>query len=340
MKSLIAAVVLSTACTSAGVGASDDTTAWGDGYGTPGNPVPQAADKGPYAVESRIDLTVEAVLPAQAELVVATLRDFSTNPAHALITLADQAGVPAVATLYSVIPGVIKDKLEGWVGDEINKVKIAGRPITAYAGDIAALADTAFSQFAVDSSLVLAPTGAKHTLTAVDFTPAGLDVKLAISGLAGDILTQTPPVTLAEGGAFGLGDEHFGLNYGEYAWQAVNAVVKAELGTDVHDTLSNALNCPQLAHAVAAKCVLGVCVGHETELAQICQGGLDALVDQVHARFSAMRFDVLHFATGTARLVDDDQDGVADRIVDGTWDAELNLGMGLRHAPATFAGSR
>jgi len=86
--------------------------------------------------------------------------------------------------------------------------------------------------------------------------------------------------------------------------------------------------------------VLGVCVGHETELAQICQGGLDALVDQVHARFSAMRFDVLHFATGTARLVDDDQDGVADRIVDGTWDAELNLGMGLRHAPATFAGSR
>jgi hypothetical protein len=116
--------------------------------------------------------------------------------------------------------------------------------------------------------------------------------------------------------------------------------VKAEFGTDIHDTLSKALNCPHLAAAVANNCILGVCVGHTSELTSVCQGGLDALVDGLHDQLASLRFDVLHFAAGQARLVDDDHDGVADRIVDGTWTAEMNLGMGLRHTPATFTATR
>jgi hypothetical protein len=341
MKSLLAALLLATACTSSGTGTGGDpSNPWGDGTGTPDNPIPQAPDKGPYAVETKIDLTVEAILPAQAELVVATLRDFSTNPAHALITAASNAGVPALGTLYGLIPGALKSQLEGWINGEINKVKIAGQPLTTYAGDVATLADTALTQFAVDSTLGLAPSGATQTLTAIDFSPAGIDVKFAIPGLVGDLLTQTPSVTLGAAGALGIGDEHFGLNYGEYAWQGINLAVKAEFGTDIHDTVSKALNCPHIAQAVANQCILGVCVGHATELTSVCQGGLDALVDGVHSQFSALRFDVLHFAAGQAHLVDDDQDGVADRIVDGSWTAEMNLGMGLRHTPATFTGTR
>lgn len=342
MKLAIASVLLAACASSPSSGPGDQgggtDNPWGDG--TQDNPVPQSPDKGPYAVQSKVDLTIEAILPQQAEAVVAALRDFSTNPAHALITLADQAGVPAVAALYNAIPGVLKDKLEGWVDDEINKVKIAGKPITAYAGDIAALADTALSNFALDSSFLLTPNQATHTLTMLDLSPTGLDIKVPFTGLAADILTQTPDVTLNEGGNLDIGDEHFGLNYGEYAWQGINAVVKANLGTDIRDTLSNAINCPHLAQVVSDKCVLGVCVGHESELQSICQGGVDALVDGVHAKFSALRIDVFHFAEGNTRLVDDDGDGVADRMADGKWEAEMNLGLGLRHTPATFVGSR
>jgi hypothetical protein len=117
-------------------------------------------------------------------------------------------------------------------------------------------------------------------------------------------------------------------------------VSTAAFGGDVRATLGKAINCPALAHTIAGKCVLGVCVGHETQLASICTGGLDALVDQAHARLAAFRLDVFRFIDGAARLVDDDQDGVADRIVDGTWNAEMNLGLGLRKAPATFAATR
>jgi hypothetical protein len=72
----------------------------------------------------------------------------------------------------------------------------------------------------------------------------------------------------------------------------------------------------------------------------VCNGGLDAIVDFTHDRMAAMRLEVFHFASGNARLVDDDGDGYGDRIVDGVWAAEMNLGLGLRKAPATFTGER
>lgn len=339
MKRFLAAAIL-TATAACGTNGPGDGDGYGSGLGTPENPVPQSADKGPYAVASRVDFTVEAVLPAQAELVVVTLRAFADNPARTLVTVADQAGVPAVKTLYDAIPSIIRDQLEGWINNEINKIKINGMTLPQYAGEMAALAETALTQFELDSTLAIQPGTATHTLTALDFSPAGIDVKLPIPGLAADILTQHPTVTVGDGGAFTLGDQHFGLEYGEYAWLGINMASTQLFGADIRSTFGKAVNCPALAHTIATKCVLNVCVGHETELKAICEGGLDAMVDTVHDRLAAMRADVFRFISGSARLVDDDQDGVADRIVDGTWDGEMNLGMGLRKAPATFTATR
>jgi hypothetical protein len=332
---LLAACLLAAACGTSGPGGD------GSGLGTPANPVPQGADKGAYQVTTKVDLTVEAVLPPQAELVVQTLRDFSKNPAHTLIDLAGQEGVPAVATLYDALPSQLTDKLEGWINTEVEKVEINGVPITTWAGDFAGVADTAFSQFNVDSSLAIDSDSATHTLTMLDFTPTGvLNVQIPISGLASDILTQHPSIVVNEGGAFAMGDQAFGLLFGEYAWNAVNAACKAEFGGDIRTTLGNAVNCAAVAHTIANKCVLGVCVGHESLVNEVCEGGLDAMVNVMHDRFAQLNLEALHYASGAAQLVDDDGDGVADRIVNGTWDAEMNLGLGLRHTPATFTATR
>ena len=326
-------------CLIAGCGVSVSGSGDTDGpVGTPEDPVP--ATTGPYQIVNRVDFTVESVLPAQAELVVSTLRALSTNPAHALITIADQAGVPAVGVLYGLIPGVIKDRLEGWINDEIAKVKINGTPITEYAGQIAALADTALTHFAVDSELMIHGETATHRITALDLSPTGLDVTLPIGGLAGDLLTQEPDVFVAQAGSVMLGEQHFGLNYGEYAWQGLEAASRAVFGDGVRASLGHAINCPNLAHNIAGKCVLAVCVGHQPELTSICEGGLDAIVRFAHDRMAAMRLEALHLASGQATLVDDDGDGVGDRITGGTWQAELNLGLSLRHTPASFTGGR
>ena len=331
---LIASLALLVGC---GTSPSAEDGANEDG-GTPENPVPYKS--GPYLVQTSVDFTIEAILPPQIETAVVFLRLFSTNPARALFDLAEQKGVPAVGIIRTALPGALEDKLEDWINGEIAKVKVAGRPVTEYAGQLAALAEIALSEFAVESELAIDGDTATHRLSALDLRPAGIDFRLGIGGFAGDILTQTPTISTSEGGAIGFSAQHFGLNYGEYAWQGLEYLSQQAFGGTIREALGQAVNCAALAKTISDKCVLGACVGHETELRDVCNGGLDALVDFTHDRIAAFRLEVLHFASGNARLVDDDADGYGDRIVDGIWQAELNIGLGLRHAPATFEGAR
>ena len=340
MQRLLAVTLLAAAC-----GTSTTTPGQPGGPGEPGqgtqqDPVPQPAEAGPYLMTTKIDLTVEAILPAQAEDVVVVLREFSMNPAHAIIDAATLAGVPAIGAIYNALPDFITSKLEGWINGEIEKIQIAGKPITEWAGDIAALADTALSQFAVDSTLAVEGTTSTHTLTDIDFSPAGIDFKLPLDALPAELRTQQPTITVGAAGALAIGEQHFGLNYGDYAWTALNGEVATLFGGDLRTTLGHAIDCAAIAHTVASKCVLGVCVGHESDLDSMCTGGLDGLVNILHDQFTMLDQDALELATGTATLVDDDGDGVADRITSGTWDAQMNLGMGLRHTPATFTATR
>jgi hypothetical protein len=339
MRNAILLSMLLAACGTSATTGGDGSGDWGDGFGTPENPVP--AKTGPYTVVNKVDITIEQIVPAQVELVVSTLRAFSTNPAQALISIADQAGVPYASTIYSLIPSPIRGSFEGWINTEVAKAKINGTPITQYAGDIAKLFEYALTDFSVDSQMVLEPgMQVSHTLTALDLRPAGVDFVLPISGLASDILTQHPTIELSEGGAIVFGEQHFGLNYGEFVWQAIEGFSQATFGGGIRATLGTAVNCPAIAHTVATKCVLGVCVGHETEIKDVCEGGLTAIVDLVHDRIVSHRIEALHFASGGARLVDDDGDGVGDQIVEGQWDAEMNFGLGLRHTNASFDGKR
>ena len=332
-SAVVASIALCAACgTTPGDGGENE-----DG-GTPENPVPDKS--APYKVQTHVDFTIEAILPPQIETAVQLLRLFSTNPARAIFDLAEMKGVPAVGLIRTALPGVLEDKIEGWINDEIEKIRIDGKPITAYAGQLAALAEIALSEFALESELTINGTTSSHTLTALDLRPTGIDFRLPIGGLAGDILTQTPTLAFSEGGALGLSAQHFGLNYGEYAWQGMEYASTQLFGGGIRTTLGNAINCAGLAKTISDKCVLAACVGHETELRAICNGGLDALVDFSHDRVAAMRLEVFHFASGNARLVDDDSDGYGDRIIDGVWQAEMNLGLGLRKAPATFEGAR
>ena len=312
----IALAFLLTGCVAMPASNDDDTT-----VPTPPKPVAQGA----YDVHSSIDLTAELVLPQTAANVVVTLRDFSTNPAHTMLTLATEAGVPAIDDL----PSYVEEKLEGWINAEIAKVTLDGTPITEVAGSIAGLAETSLSKLELDSKLDIAAN--THTLQQVDLPAFGTSYAIAV--------TETATCS-SSAGVLSIGDHTYGLAYGEYIWKAMNEHMVATYGVDLRGALGAAVNCPSLAATVAAKCVWGYCVGHEAELTAICEAGLDEVVERVHDKLAEQRFDAMHFITGTATLVDGDKDGVAEALAAGTWDAELNAGQGLRHAPATFIGTR
>jgi len=307
-----------------------------NGSGTPDAPVPTS--QGAYHVKNHVDVSVEVFLPDQVEGVVTTLRTFSTNPGKALLELPGQAGVPAVGTLLDAVPGPLKDKLEDWINGYIDPISIGGVKLTDAAGLIAMLAETALTNVDLDSDLTIDGATATQTFTQLDLSPAGIDATLPLD-VPTDLRSATTTAAV-ESGTLTLGDEHFGFEYGTYAWVAVNQASTSLFGADIRTTLGNAVNCGHLADTISNKCVLGVCVGHKDLIDGACEAGLDFVVDQMKDKFESINLDVVHFASGSAALVDDSGDGIADRIDQGTWDAEINGGQGLRHVPATFTGAR
>lgn len=291
----------------------------------PSGPAPVAS--GTYHVESRIDITVDALLPQPAEDMVVAARSFSQNPAHTMIELADAAGVPAVGTLRDVLPSYVMGKLEGWMNDEINKLTLGGVPVTQIAAEIAALGETSLTDASVTSTLEINGTSATHRLTAIEV----VGTTIPLGAFPSDIVGATTSAT-SSNGTLTLGDHRFGLAYGEYAWQALEAACTKEYGAGLRATLGTAVDCPSLASKVANKCVLGVCVGHTAELTSICEAGLDEVVTYMHDQFADLRFDAVHFAAGSATI------GTTG-LTNGVWTAEINAGQGLRHVPATFSAT-
>jgi len=315
--------------------AGDDDGSSSTSQPTPASPVASGA----YQVTSTVEITIEALLPEPAANLVETMRDFSANPARTMFDVAEDAGVPAVDTIRAALPSYLEDKLEGWINTEVAKMTVDGVPVTQLAATIVAYAETSLSTVAVESELTIAGDTASHRLTALDLSPAGLDVKLSLDAVPSDIVTATAPTSSSKG-TLTIGDHLFSVSYGEYAWQALEAKLTADHGAGIRATLGAAVNCPLIASRVASKCVLGVCIGHAAELTSICERGLDEVVDRAHAKLATFRFDAFHVETGHATMVDITKDGVADRLDNGVWTAEINAGQGLRHAPATFTAAR
>ena len=71
------------------------------------------------------------------------------------------------------------------------------------------------------------------------------------------------------------------------------------------------------------------------DILTVCQSGMTTLVDRLRDGLSPVVLDDLHFTHGTAHLVDDNQDGIADEIV-GTWEAETTVGTGMHASEIAF----
>lgn len=295
----------------------------------PAPPAPQPVPGGTYQVDSQLDLTVESVLPEPAAQLVVTLRDFSTQPAHTLLDLSEEAGVPAVAELRAALPDALESRLEGWIDEEIAKLKVNEIPITTLAGGIAYLSETTLTRLSLQSELVLGDGRATHRLKTVS-TFAG---PLPLGELPDEVVSASAAMTATPSFLI-LGDHQLGIAYGTYVWMAMEQFSTVFGGAPLRTALGTTVNCPALAATIAGKCFLGVCVGHAVALTQICERGLDEVVDRAHAKVTSIRFTALRLA-GRAVPQDNNLD-----LLSGDWTARLDVGMGLRPAPATFSATR
>lgn len=302
----------------------------------PAQPAVDPVPDGTYSLRSEYDVTAEAVLPEPAYELVITLRSFSTAPGATLLDVAEDAGVPAVGTIRDALPSTLENKLVGWIDDQLAKLTIDGVPVTQIANELAALAETVLTRFAIDSELTIDGTTATHRLERIDFAPAGVDVSLSLADLPSELSTRTASCTV-DHATLSIGDHGYGLPFGLHAWAAFETAVVDRFGKSPRALLGDAIDCPAVADAVAGKCVLALCVGHRAELTAICERGLDEVVGAVQRRIEGLAFEAIHLQQGRATLVDADRDGRFDTIPGGTWTAQIDASQGLRPVPATFA---
>jgi hypothetical protein len=316
----LTAAVLSTACS------ADDTEAL----------PPSTIAAGRFAVSTHVDVPASALLPPAADEALAVLTGLHDAPGETLIRVLDDAGVPIVGTVFDSLPGVLQDRVTGWMDDYLRSTVFADESVMTHLDGIAAAARTTLGSFELDSDLVVDPdAGSQHQLRTIRFRVDGNP--LAFSLPDSELVTATCSSTSQVDGTLTIGAHGFGLAYGEYADRALDAALVARYGTDLRGTLDQLIDCDALAASVAHRCSLGVCVGHEADLAELCTSGLDEAARQVHAKLRSLRADALRLDAGEATLVDEaPADGVAEALAEGVWQARVDFGQGLRAVTATF----
>ncbi|MBN2576708.1 MAG: hypothetical protein JXP73_19235 [Deltaproteobacteria bacterium] len=302
---------------------------------------------GNFAVASQFQVPATVAAPGAVGDTLRLVHGFVEDPGAAILDFAEDAGVPALAALRAALPDALESQLTGWMNAYIKTVTVSG--ISPYDqlvwldGTVTGL----LLSWGLQSRLAL-PVGlaGTHVPLSLSFPSPSVPVVVPIEA--------TAPVTSGTGvtailswpnGTDGpavvrIADHSMGLPFGRYALQALNAILLAEYGApNLAVYLSNAVGCPGMAAYVASRCVSIVCVGHEAELLDICEGGLAEGARQVEAQITSIDLRAIHFQLGTATAVGATlarpQDATA--LVDGVWTVTVDFGNGPEPATATFS---
>jgi hypothetical protein len=308
-----------------------------------GEPAAPMTTNGTYALASTVDVEAQALLPGSAYEAVQILQGLRDRPAETLFDLAEEAGVPAVGTIRDALPGPLESRLYGWIDGYIQGVTTGDGTIATVINSVVSAAQTDVAYIGLDSTLAINNGVAQHRLDTVTIELPGRALSYDVAPLAavGVELDVAVTATVSESNALTLGAHAWTFPYGKLVWRAIEDQVVAQYGTDLRGLLGRQVDCAGMAADIADTCYWGQCVGHETELNQICNAGLDYAVQKVRAKVESAQVQPLALDAGTATMYDADlSDSVCSVIDSGAWTARLDLGHGLRSAPATFTGER
>jgi hypothetical protein len=315
----------------------------------PGPPFTDPRAAGNYALTTTLDLPATLVAPQAATDAFATLQGLRKDPAHTLFDLAEQAGIPHAQAVHQALPDILQSRLDGWIDAFVDHAVFGGRPVNGELDAIIAAGARLQLQVEVLSDLSLSapdPNGvcsATHSVRALRLhgfpEQDAITIPTLPATIAPAVTESRLSVRLSAPRAHGdalvtAGDHAFGLSVGQYMVAALDASLNQRYGRDLRGLLGTMIDCPAMATSVAHECVASLCVGHESELEAVCEGGLDKLADQVRESLLAYDFKALHYSSGTADY------SIPDHLDGGVWKASVNVGTGDHGVPARFSGVR
>jgi hypothetical protein len=320
----------------AGCGALEDSRT------TP--PVQTAPLSGTWDVTSRFEVPATVAAPGPLGDVLRLVHGLNVDPGAALLDLAEQAGVPALAELRLVLPDALESELTGWMNGYLATATAGGVSPHDRIADLDALIRSVLLSWELRSTLSL-PAGAPgtHAPLALAFdSPAGpvvvpLDATAPVTAGVDVTATLSWPDGLSAPATAEISDHAMGVPFGRFALAGLDAILAQQGFADLRAALSGAVACPALAADVADHCVGPVCVGHQASLLAICQAGVDEAAARLEAQVLGLDYQAIHFQAGTATAP---ASGVGS-LTAGTWTAAIDLGSGPEQATlATFTAAR
>lgn len=324
-------------------GDGGDDGGYGDG-GEITDPV-----EGEYETTTTFDGTSSPVLAGAVQGVLGILSNLAQNPADTLVGVLESANLPILDELLGLLDPLLLDDLNGFINDYVLNRLVQGIPlpqqINGLLGDLTGL----LTQFDVVSQLDLGdldPTGlttANHALAGLAFNWEG-DTILANTPELLDQVTAAHDVTCQVSmdgatGAIELADHAFDLPFSDFAVVALNQALAQSFGVaDLRGALGQLFDCEGLAQDVASRCVLLLCVGHQEELQQFCEAGLDQVASEIEDRLSVLDYGSLSFQAGQAVLTEG-EDGLIETI-EGSWQTIIEVNGVEVPLAAPFLGRR
>lgn len=309
----------------------------------PSAPAAPLATNGTYQIASTVDVEAQALLPGQAYEAVQIVQGMRDDPARTMFDLAEEAGVPAVQEIRDALPSYLESRLYGWINGYIQGYTTGDGTLAQVMDTVITAAQTDVGYIHLASTLSINDGVGMHRLDTVTVEVQGQSLSYDVAPLATVGVELDVPVTatVGEGDVLSLGAHAWGFPYGKIAWRAIEDQIVARYGTDLRGVLGRQVNCPGMAYAIANTCYWGECVGHEAQLNSICEQGLDYAVAKAREKVESATVEPLRLDGATANMYDwNGSDNVCSAIENGVWSARLDIGHGLRPAPATFTGRR
>jgi hypothetical protein len=308
---------------------------------------------GAFSVSSQFQIPATAAAPGPVGDTLRLVHRLVDDPAAAILSFADDAGVPGLSTLRSALPDVLESKLTGWMNAYIKTASVGG--VSPYDQIVAMdqLIQSLLLNWGLQSRLTL-PLGAPGTHAPVSLSFASSSNPVVIPLDATASVTSATDVTATvswPGGPNGaavvtISDHTMGLPFGRYALQALNAILLSQYGAaNLAAYLSSAIGCPGMAKSVASQCVsvviTDVCVGHESDLLAVCEAGLSEAAKQIEDQIRGLDLKAIHCLSGTATAIGASlsrpQDATA--LDNGLWTVTVDFGSGAQPATATFSAT-
>ncbi len=341
------ALILGAALTgcAADVASPDDD---GDGPGSnEEEPLPEDVDAtGKYSVRSNFDLATNAPGKAGevARAIIAATDDGDDPSSWILDQVINQLPNGTFKNIINgakpFVAGYINDRLLSIAPDFVSTMVTVGNDF----GDVT-------KNFGLNETLEVSGSpgsySAVHTVVGAHFKINNVESDYAFADFnAANTVVQGVGITLSSNGNFTLADHKVGVQYGTVLRIALDGAIIPSLdpsASNLGELLGNLVDCDAVGSAIndAVVDTLGFGPGPGV-FRTACTAGLAKGADLIYSKLADIDSQALEFGmTGTAKVLDKDNNNQLDTIQSGTWTGNLSYaGTPAPLAGATFFGAR